>query len=260
MRLVLVSVLLSLAFTNLSLAVPIKVLFDQGHGQAFTIEKDGDLQLGKLAGRLRSSGWEVVATRDPLTPQLLNGVNALVISGAFKPPSANEIKAIFGFLHNGGRLVVLLHIAPPLAPLLTELGVASANGVIRERAMSQIIDGEPLYFRVSNLKGHPLNKGLTYFSLYGGWPLLPIHGDAHTIASTSPMAWVDLNNDNMLSNKDAVQTFGVLVTGNIGKGEFAVFADDAIFQNRFLKGENEKLLDNLSVWMMRGKPVGRTKS
>ena len=42
MRLVLFPVLLSLAFTSLSLAAPIKVLFDQGHGQAFTIEKDGE--------------------------------------------------------------------------------------------------------------------------------------------------------------------------------------------------------------------------
>lgn len=260
MRLVLFPVLLSLAFTSLSLAAPIKVLFDQGHGQAFTIEKDGDLQLGQLAGRLHGSGWEVVATRDPLTPQLLDGVNALIISGAFKPLAENEIKAIDNFLQNGGRLVVLLHIAPPLATLLTELGVASANGVIRERDMSKIIDGEPLYFRVSNLKEHPLNKGLTYFSLYGGWPLLPIHGGVLTIASTSPMAWVDLNNDHILSNKDAVQEFGVLVTGNIGKGEFAVFADDAIFQNRFLEGENEKLLENLSTWMKQGKPVRRSKS
>lgn len=259
MRLILFLTLLFLSFFNLSLAAPSRVLFDQGHGQAFTIEKDGDLQLGQLADKLRDSGLKVVATTTPLTSQLLSEVNALIISGAFKPLSEAEIKAVGGFLQNGGRLVVMLHIAPPLFSLLDNLGVASANGVVREWDKSQIIDGEPLYFKVSNLKEHPLNKGLTHFSLYGGWPLLPLHEGARTIASTSPKAWIDLNRDQLFSNKDAVQEFGVLVVGNVGKGEFAVYADDAIFQNRYLKGENEKLVENLGDWLKKGKAQGGTE-
>ena len=253
MRLTVIFTLLSLTFSNLSLATPIKVLFDEGHGQAFTVEKDGDLQLGQLAGKLGVDGWQVNATRSSLTPQLLNEVKALVISGAFKPFSENEISAIIGFLNNGGRLVVLLHIGEPLVPLLSNLGVAVGNGVIREWDKSLVIDGNPIYFKVSNLKDHPLNMGLKYFSLYGGWPLLPLQENVSTIASTSPMAWIDVNRDQNLSNKEPVQEFGVLVTGCVGLGEFAVFADDAIFQNRFLKGENEKLLENLSDWMRAGK-------
>ena len=254
MRLTMIFTMLSLTFSSLSLAAPIKVLFDEGHGQAFIVEKDGDLQLGQLAGKLGIDGWQVTATRDSLTPQLLNEVNALVISGAFKPFSENEISAISNFINNGGRLVVLLHIAQPLVPLLSKLGVAVGNGVVREWDKSLVIDGNPLYFKVSNLKDHPLNMGLKYFSLYGGWPLLPLQENVSTIASTSPMAWVDVNRDQNLSNKEPVQEFGVLVTGRVGLGEFAVFADDAIFQNRFLKGENEKLLENLSAWMRKGKP------
>lgn len=260
MRLIPVFMLVCLMFSTPSFAASGKVLFDQGHGQAFTIEEAGDLQLGQLAGRLRDSGWQVVATRDPLTSQSLDGVNALIISGAFKPLAANEIKAVTDFLSNGGRLAVLLHIAPPMVSLLAELGVASAKGVVREWDKSKIIAGEPLYFKVANLKEHPLNKGLSYFSLYGGWPLLPIREGVNTIASTSPMAWIDLNSDQMLTSRDAVQEFGVLVTGSMGRGEFAVFADDAIFQNRFLSGENIKLLENLSFWMMQGAPFGRIRS
>ena len=151
--------------------------------------------------------------------------------------------------------MIMLHIAPPLVPLLLKLGVASANGVVREGEPAQIIDGEPLNFKVSNLSNHPLNEGLKYFSLYGGWPLLPLRENVRTVASTSPKAWVDLNLDQVLSNQDALQEFAVLVSGSVGKGEFAVFADDAIFQNRFLKGENEKLAENLSRWMMHGKSL-----
>lgn len=247
----LISLSLVLLFSNLSLAAPPRILFDQGHGQAFTIEKDGPLQLSQLATQLRKDGWQVASSHTPLTPQLLAETDALVISGAFKPLSEMEINAIGAFLNNGGRLAVMLHIAPPLIPLLGKLGVVSANGVVRERQQNLILDGEPLNFKVSNLQEHPLTKGLSSFSLYGGWPLLPVHDIAKTVAVTSPTAWVDLNKDETLSLKDAMQEFGVLIAGKVGNGEFAVFADDAIFQNRFLKEENEKLADNLSRWMMR---------
>jgi hypothetical protein len=101
---------------------------------------------------------------------------------------------------------------------------------------------------------------MEFTATFGLDPLLPMREGVNTIASTSPMAWIDLNNDHQLSSQDAVQEFGVLVTGSFGKGEFAVFADDAIFQNRFLTGENEKLLENLSFWMMQGNQAGKTKS
>lgn len=248
----LLTLLLTLAFSNLSVAASPRILFDQGHGQAFTIEKNGELQLSQLAKRFGNDGWQVASSTGPLTPQRLAETDALVISGAFKPLTEAEINAIGAFLNNGGRLAVMLHIAPPLVPLLGKLGVASANGVVREGQQSLIIEEEALNFKVSNLKKHPLTKGLTSFSLYGGWPLLPVHDIAQTIAITSATAWVDLNRDDKLSLKDAMQEFGVVITGKVGKGEFAVFADDAIFQNRFLKGENERLADNLSRWMMQG--------
>lgn len=252
-HILLITLLLSFVFSHSCLAAAPRVLFDQGHAQAFTIEKEGELQLGQLAEQFRVDGWQVAAMNHPLSSELLAGVDALIISGAFKPLSEAEINAIGGFLNNGGRLAVMLHIAPPLVPLLGKLGVASANGVVREGGKDLILDGEALNFKVSKLTPHPLTKGLSSFSIYGSWPLLPVSEIAQTIASTSATAWVDLNKDKKLSPKDAMQEFGVLVAGKVGKGEFAVFADDAIFQNRFLKGENEKLAENLSRWMMQGK-------
>ena len=248
-----IAMLLLLACSTPALTAGPRILFDQGHGQAFTIDQDGELQLGQLAEQFRSSGWQVDASSGPLTPANLANIDALVISGAFKPLNDAEISAIGDFLQSGGRLAIMLHIAQPLVPLLGRLGVASANGVVREGNNELILDQEPLNFKVMNLSKHPLNKGLPYFALYGGWPLLPTHDNARAIAMTSPTAWVDLNRDKILSPKDAMQEFGVLVTGAIGKGEFAVFADDAIFQNRFLSGENVKLAENLSRWMMQGK-------
>ena len=249
MRMILSFFLFSLLFCNVSLASTPRVLFDQGHRQAFTIEKSGPLQLSQFAAKFRNSGWKVDSTDTLITPQTLTGVNALVISGAFQPLQKSEIEAVKGFVEHGGNLVVMLHIAPPLIPLLDTLGVASANGVVREHEKKQVINDQPLNFKTTTLKEHPLTKGLSHLSLYGSWPLLPLRDGVQIIASTSPTAWVDLNRDDTLSAKDAVQEFGLVVAGTMGKGQFAIFADDAMFQNNYFQGENEKLVGNMSRWM-----------
>jgi len=240
--------LLLLAFAQGALAAP-TVLFDQGHRQAFTIEGEGDLQLGGLAGRFRADGWKVMSTTETLTRQVLHGARALVISGAFRPLTPGEVATVTDFVHNGGRLAVMLHIAQPLAPLLVRLGVVHANGVVREGIEERTLLGDALNFQVVDLKPHPLTSGLQRFALYGGWPLLPEGKGCRSIADTSAKAWVDLDGDDKHTAADATQTLSVLVVGNLGRGEFAVFADDAIFQNRFLQAENILLADNLSHWL-----------
>lgn len=225
------------------------VLFDQGHGQAFTIDGKGDLHLTALAELLRSDGWQVSATDGVLTPLTLHGAKALVISGPFRPLTQAEVTVLTNFVYNGGRLAIMLHIARPLAPLLTRLGVIHANGVVREGEDGRVLLGDALNFQVVDLKPHPLTQGLQRFSLYGGWPLLADGEGCRSIADTSAKAWVDLDGDSQHSAADATQALSVLVVGSLGRGEFAVFGDDAIFQNRFLKEDNIRLAGNLSRWL-----------
>lgn len=228
-----------------------RVLFDQGHGQVFVIEQDTDLQLSGLARTFLEQGFEVSSTSHPLTASLLANSDALVISGAFKPFTPAEIIAIRGFIERGGRLAVMIHIGPPLLSLLQSLGVDVANGVIREE--EQVIDNQPLNFRTSSLRPHPLTLGLKDFSLYGSWALRPTTSSGETLAYTSPRSWVDLTGDKRQTQGDAVQAFGVLVENRIAKGELLVFGDDALFQNRFLTGNNQKLANNLGRWLAAGK-------
>lgn len=47
----------------------------------------------------------------------------------------------------------------------------------------------------------------------------------------------------------------MVVAGSYGKGRFAVFGDDAIFQNRFLDADNRKLAANLARWLKGGTPL-----
>jgi len=231
---------------------PPVVLFDQGHGERFLVENKGELDLSKLGETFTSQGFNV-KTSSPdqdFSDEALARVSTLIISGAFKPISDVEVGVIKKFIDRGGQLCVMLHIASPLAPLLNNLGVAVSNSVIREQ--TNVPQPEtPTDFFVTDLATHPLTKGLTQINLYGTWAL-NVEQPANSIAQTSPQAWVDLNNNKNLDPGDATQAFSVVVTGQLSHGQFVVFADDAIFQNRFLVGPNQQLANNLAGWLKAG--------
>jgi len=227
-------------------AIP-TVVFDQGHGQRFTTSDPGELQLSKLADTLRTAQITITTTTAPLSDDTLKGAAGLVISGAFKPLQPEEVGAVARFVQNGGRLAIMLHVAPPLDSLLTRLDVDYSTSVLHER--KNVIDKD-LNFRVTDLSASPLFSGITGFSAYGVWALRP-GASSSAIARTSPEAWIDLNGDKVLSKEDAVGAFAVVVTGTRGKGSFVVFGDDAIFQNRFLDDDNRKLASNLGTWLAR---------
>lgn len=222
-------------------------LFDQSHGQRFLAGNTGPLDLSSFVKVLGDQGLEVKTTSEPITAQLLAHVDVLIISGAFKPLSASEVEATTRFIERGGRLAVMLHIGPPVADLLHRLHTSISNGVICEQ--ENIIGDACSNFRVTRLKPHELTKGLKEFSIYGGWALLNTAANASIVAETSPRAWIDLNADGKLGAGDAVQSFGVIVTGQLGHGRFVVFGDDAVFQNQFVKEGNLLLAHNLGVWL-----------
>jgi hypothetical protein len=75
-------------------------------------------------------------------------------------------------------------------------------------------------------------------------------GDSSSvIARTGPQAWIDRNVNNRQDPNEPGRTFGLVVAGKFGDGEYVVFGDDAIFQNRFLKDENLILAKNLAGWL-----------
>ena len=242
-----VSVLLLIASLAPAVESSPNILFDQGHGQRFVIADSGDLQLSKFSETLLATGIQVHQTTALLSDDSLNGANALVISGPFKALQSDEIEAVLRFVQNGGRLAVMLHIAPPMGDLLIRLGVDFSNSILHERRNA--IDRD-INFRVSELSATPLFAGISSFSAYGAWALNPL-GSSTGIARTSPAAWVDLNGDGVLSKGDAEGAFALVVTGTLGKGDFVIFGDDAVFQNRFLDDDNRKLAANLGKWLAR---------
>ena len=222
------------------------VLFDNSHGERFLIGGNGPLQLSGLAETFESAGAKVATLDKPISDASLAGADGLVISGAFASLKPEEIEAVVHFMQRGGKLAVMLHIAPPLAPLLDRLKIDYTNGVIQER--DNIIDKDPQKFRVTRLRSHPVLEGLTEFSLYGVWGLINLDGSARTIAATGTSSWIDLNRDKIQQGGET-SSFGVVVAGEIGKGGFLVFGDDAIFQNKFLDKNNKTLAVNLAHWL-----------
>lgn len=222
------------------------VMFDTGHGERFLIGELGPLQLSGFAEIVRATGVEVAPLAKPISDESLAGADALVISGAFAPFHPNEIEALVRFMQRGGRLAIMLHIAPPLGPLLERLGITYTNGVVQER--ESIIESQPQDFRVNRLGSHPVLQGVTQFSLYGAWGLMSIDDRSRMVASTSPQAWIDLHRDKIQTQEETA-SFGVLGAGDLGKGGFLVFGDDAIFQNKFLDANNKALAVNLAGWL-----------
>lgn len=241
--------LLAAIFMMLSVpasATPL-LLFDQGHDQRFVVEQDGPLHLSRFATLMKEEGFTVTSTTLPLTEKTLAGVDVLVISGAFAKLSKGETEAVLDFIARGGRVSVMLHIPQPVADLLHGLDVDFTNYVLSEQ--ENLIDNDPRNFQVKNLSQNQLFGSMDHFSLYGGWALMNTGSTSRIIASTSGKGWVDLNGDGKLSKGDVVQSFGVLAEGRNGAGRFLVFGDDAIFQNKFLDGQNSQLARNLAKWL-----------
>jgi hypothetical protein len=223
------------------------ILFDEGHGQRFTIEQKGDLGLYGLAEVIHGEGIGVKYGRQSLDPKELSAFGALIISGPFAPFSGKEIDIVEDFVRGGGRLAVMLHIGQPVLPLLDRLGVRVGPGVIHEE--ENVIGPKSTDFSVTRLEEHPLHAGLEGYSLYGAWGLEAAGDPVRIIALTGPRAWLDTDRDHRNSSSEPHGQVGVAAAGTLGKGAFVVFGDDAIFQNRFLKENNRILARNLARWL-----------
>lgn len=245
-RMLLISLAVTCVCATHSVAAPL-VLFDEAHGQRFLIGNSGPLDLSELAALYRANGFEVANHSAPLTREALDGVAMLVLSGPFQPLTDDELEAVAGFIDAGGGLAVMLHVAPIVRDLLFRLEIDFSNGTLRETA--RVIDGNPLNFEVSAMAEHPVTTGLEGFSVYGAWALRATAPHARILAETGRRSWIDLDHDNRFSERDASQSFGVMVAGELGQGRYAVLGDDALFQNRFLDEANRRLALRLLDWL-----------
>jgi hypothetical protein len=223
------------------------VLFDEGHGQRFLAGQNGQLDLSGLAAQFREAGMEVRTGRGRLDAEALRGVRALVISGAFAPLAPDEVEAIRAFVGGGGRLALMLHIPQPLQGLLDRLNVKYSAVPIRETEGA--IGGRDLDFAVTRFQPHAITEGLRSMGVFGCWAVKNFGPQATEIARTGGKAWLDTDGNGRPSPGEPVGTLGVIVAGTLAQGEYVVFGDDAIFQNRFLESHNRDVGRRLARWL-----------
>ena len=223
------------------------VLFDEGHGQRFLAAQSGELDLSGLADAFREAGMEVRTHSGPLDAGALKGVSALVISGAFAPIVPAETEAIRAFVGAGGRLALMLHIGQPYQGLLAQFGIQHSLGPVREA--EGVIGGRDLDFGVTRFERHALTEGLQSLSVFGCWTLRSTKPGATPIALTGAKAWFDSDGNGKYSPGEPVGVQAVVMAGTLGSGEYVVFGDDAIFQNRFLQAYNRELGRRLARWL-----------
>jgi len=223
-----------------------RTIFDMYHGEIFSPVETGPLNYSSFYEGFKKAGEDVSVSMVKISPESLKGVKTVVFAGPSRELWPDEIEALVRFVHNGGNLLVLLHISSPVARLTEPFGILVSNFVISQP--DNKIDGHSQDFLVKNLKKHPLTKGVKNIAVYGTWGLMT-DNMAKTVAATSPHAWADLNRNRTYDKNEPVQSFGIVGTRELGKGKVVVVADDAPFANRFIdKADNRRFSNNIIRW------------
>ncbi|QSX29272.1 DUF4350 domain-containing protein [Shewanella cyperi] len=225
-----------------------KVVFDEGHGQQFTLAQRLPLGLSGLGEQFGAQ--ELVSHKGVLDKAALADARVLVISGAFDPYSEAELAAIKTFVEQGGRLAVMLHVGPLNGELLNRFGVAVTNAAIREQ--QHLLGENSQDFAAARIdRDHPLFAGVNKVGFYGVWAIKAQAEGLMDLAFTSDSAWIDLNRNQLADADEPRDAWPLVVAGKVGAGKLAVFGDDAMFQNAFLKGDNLRLAQNLAAWLLQ---------
>ncbi|HEY4706768.1 MAG TPA: DUF4350 domain-containing protein [Thermodesulfobacteriota bacterium] len=226
-------------------------VFDFSHAEIFSPVANGELDYTSFHEMIKASGATTAVNTETVTSKRLSGVKTYVIAGPAMSFTEQEGTALKNFVKNGGNLLILAHISPPVAPLTNMFGILISNFVVAEQ--NNTIEGRSQDFLVTKFSEHPVTTGIEKIAVYGTWGLMtePKTGSAAVIvASTSEKAFADLNRNRALSEGEPVQEFGIIAVGGLGKGKVVVVADDAPFTNKFLgQADNRKLASNIIGWL-----------
>ncbi len=225
------------------------VYFDVSHRVIFQPDSDKKLGLKRFVSLFEKNGDKVHVKAPDFNATEAEKPDVLVLPGSMTEYSVPEIDKIENFVKEGGSLLVLLHIAPPLARVTERFGIVLSNAVISER--ENLIDGKSQDFYAKDISSHPVTDDVSSIALYGTWGLLA-EKNAEIVASTSDEAFMDFNRNRVFDKAEGELEIkvGVVAVSEYGKGKVVVVADDAPLANAFLdKGDNLKLAGNIISWL-----------
>lgn len=225
------------------------VYFDVSHRVIFQPDSDKKLGLKSFVSLFENNGDKVHIKAPKFNAPKEARPDVLVLPGSMTEYSTQEINNIEKFVTEGGSLLVLLHIAPPLARVTERFGIVLSNAVISET--ENLIDGKSQDFYAKQISPHPVTKGVSSVAVYGTWGLLPEKG-ARVVAATGDNAFADFNRNRTRDKDEPKIKVGVVAISEFGKGKVVVVADDAPLANAFLHmGDNLKLAENIVSWLTK---------
>ena len=174
------------AFVDAPEAIGGRVLLDQSHDNAFTLN-----EISYLDGRLAARGVEMLSYTGGDLATALRGMNALVVITPLQQFSAKEIQAVADFVQRGGRLLLLGD--PTRYNVVVEEDLFTFNIVVESdkiplnslaNSFDLIFNGDYLYNTIENegnfrniildsvgFADSPLTADLEQVALYGAHSL-----------------------------------------------------------------------------------------
>lgn len=223
-----------------------KAYFDMGHHEIFSPNNGDSSSYTELYYKLQEQGFEVEIVVDSLTSDVLSDADLLVIGGPMIEFSSQEIADIRDFVGDGGNLLVLVHIFPPVNDLIEDFGIVCSTYIVHDTENQ--IDISPRNFYSLDLETHPITEGVERMAVFGSWSLTSVE-PANVVAWTSDSAWLDVNGNQVFDMDYEVQgRLGVVAVSEYGGGKVVVL-DDAVFIDEFVVvGDNRVLRDNIISW------------
>lgn len=224
-----------------------KAYFDMGHHEVFSPNNGDPSSYTELYFKLQEQGFEVDVVMDaPLTSDVLSDADLLIIGGPMIEFSSQEIEDIRGFVREGGNLLLLVYIFPPVNDLIEDFGIVSSTYIVYD--IENQVNISPRNFYLTDFETHPITDGVERMAVFGSWAFTSSE-PANVVAWTSDRAWLDTNANRVFDmDYEELGRLGVVAVSEYGGGKVVV-ADDSVFVDEFVVvGDNRVMRDNIISW------------
>ncbi len=214
----------------------------------FSIYNTGWRGCSQFALRLFASGKEVYPLHTPfgtIRNRPSDARTALVVIGPTRPFTRSDANFTAGFVARGGLLIVANDFDEGNS-LLEGMGLDLRFG--REAVADLCFERDPAIVTCYAMADRPLLRNMSSFYLNRPTGLVgPLPPGSTLLARTSPMSWVDSNDDGIWQREDERRgPIPVMIEIPYGEGRMILLSDPSIFVNDMIaRPGNERLMANL---------------
>ncbi len=225
----------------------------------FSIYNTGWNGCSEFALKLFASGKEVYPLHAPfgtIRNRPGDARTALVVIGPTRPFTRSDANFTAGFVGGGGLLIVANDFDEGNS-LLEGMGLDVRFG--GEPAADLCFERDPAIVTCYAMADRPLTRNMSSFYLNRPTGLVgPLPPGSTLLARTSPMSWVDSNDDGVWQREGERRgPIPVMAEIPYGEGRIILLSDPSVFVNDMIaRPGNERLMANL-VSLMTGREIER---